>query len=276
MFKPINCSQPSFRADRVLFGAAVSAILIAVCASPSYARHHNNNPNNTATETTMTVNPNGNVQTTVTTASVGIDYSVLSDPDLNYFDIRRAQAYGMNDYQIAQAAKLSHYSMVSMDRILNQIEDGRTIADLAMRYGVPLNDLDDVSGWQNRVHDYMDAWHHTGYGALRNGPAPESVASYSSNTGNTINMNPTTGTTSTYNSTSEYNSTTVTPGTSGTLNNGAVNGTLNNQSATPGVGGTEPGTVTPGTTGTDTGTINNGATNGTGTTGSTGTTGAAQ
>jgi hypothetical protein len=269
-------------------GAVVgtAAILIATCAAPSFARHHNSN---SASEVTTTVSPNGSVQTTVTTASVGIDYSVLADPDLNYFDIRRAQAYGLTDNQIAQAAKLAHYGYVPMGDVLNQLEDGCTLASLAVYYGVPINVVEDASGWQDRINDYLAAYRNTGRGALRNGPTQTTVTSYSSNTGQ-INMKPvTSSTSSTYNSTTQFNSTTTTPmpGTmsNGGLNNGTSNntGTLNNgtmgNSVAPGTtlapgtnangtmnNGTEPSTTTPGTTGTDTGTMNN-TTNAPGTTG---------
>ena len=256
----------------------MSAFLIALCASPSYAKHHHdNNPNNTATETTTTVNPNGDVQTTVTTASVGIDYSVLADPDLSYFDIRRAQAYGMTDMQIAQCAKLSHYGMVPMDRVLDQIENGRTMADIAVEYGVSLDNLADASDWQDRVHDYMDAWRHTGYGALRNGPPPASVATYSTNTGqfdnNTIAPVPSgstitpNGTMVTPNGTTVApNGTTVEPNGTTTAPNGTMvtpNGTTvapNGTTVAPN-GDTSPGAeaapgvqTTPDTSGTDNGT----------------------
>src|SRR5579884_987491 len=164
------CTPRTLRAVSV---AAISAFAVAACATPSFAKHHHhNNPatTNTATEVTTSVSPGGAVQTTVSTASVPIDYRILADQDLDFWAIRRARAYGLTDSQIAQAAMLSHYGLVRMDRVLNQIEDGYTIADLASYYGVPLNDVMDTSSWEDRVRDYMEAYRTTGYGALRNGP----------------------------------------------------------------------------------------------------------
>jgi len=160
--------------------AALAALLTAACATPSFARSHN--PNNTATETTMSVTPNGDMQTTTTVASSGIDYRILGDPDFNYFQIRRAQAYGLSDWQIAQAAKLAHYAWVPMEEVVRQIENGSTMANLCIWYGVSMDDVMNASAWNDRLHNYMDAYRHTGEGALRNGPPMENVATYSSTT----------------------------------------------------------------------------------------------
>lgn len=208
--------------------AAVAALLMAVSAAPSLARHHYHAAaTNTATETTTSVTPSGTVETTVTTATAGPDYRILADPDLSYFDIQRAQAYGMTDEQIAQAAKLAHYSMEPMGVILNQIEDGRTIADLAMENGVPLNDVLDASDWRDRIANYMTAYEDTGWGEIRHGPVRENVASYTSTTGTV----PMTGTSST---TTMNSTTTVAPSTdNGTVNSTTTTTTTTSPSDTP-------------------------------------------
>jgi hypothetical protein len=312
MLKFKESTPRSFRIDRAVAVAAMAATLTAVCAAPSFARHHHNNnaaTSNTATETTTSVSPSGAVQTTVSTASVGINYRILSDQDLSYFAIKRAQAYGMSDAQIAQAAKLAHYAMVPMNEVLNRVETGCTIADLAMEYGVPLDTVLDSSDWQTRINDYMVAYNNTGWGALRNGPTMASVASYSSATpgmnngmgsgpvisgssSSTTMENNSSTTIVTPNAGGTLNNTTTTPGT-GTSTNGlsgtTPNGTMNNSPGVPGnnginngvTNGTDNGTTNNGTT-TTPGTTDNGTagtTNGTnatpnGTTGTTGTTGA--
>jgi hypothetical protein len=183
----------------------------------------------------------------VTTVPAGsIDYRVLADPDLSYFSIQRAHAYGMNDEQIAQAAKLAHYAEVPMSQVLNLVEDGRTMTDLAIMYGVNLDYLANTSDWQDRIHDYMVAYHNTGMGALRNGPMEPTVASYSSTgfgpaitpNGTTISPN---GTTVMPNGTTVApNGTTVTPDSTTTAPNGTTV-TPNGTTVAP------DGTTSPGT-----------------------------
>jgi hypothetical protein len=228
----------------------MAVAITALCASPSFAKHHNNN-NATSTETSevTTVSSNGVTQTTVSTASTGIDYRILADPDIDHFAIQRAKAYGMTDAQIAQSAKLAHVAMIPMSDVLDRIEDGRTIASLAIDYGVPFSTVMDCSDWQDRISDYMTAYDNTGRGALRNGPAMPTVSSYTTNS-NGIGVGPAVmpnGTTIAPNGTTvEPNGATVAPnGTTVTPNGATVapNGTV----VTPNGTTTAPNgtTVTP-------------------------------
>jgi hypothetical protein len=227
-------SMRSYHLCRFGAVAAIAVAIAAASAAPSFAKHHNNNNKATTTETSevTTVGANGMVQTTVSTASTGIDYRILADPDIDHFAIMRAHAYGMTDSQIAQAAKLAHYAMVPMSDVLDKIEDGRTIASLAIDYGVPLNTVMDCSDWQDRISDYMTAYKNTGRGALRNGPAMPTVSSYTTNS-NGIDVGPAVmpnGTTIAPNGTTvEPNGATVAPnGTTVTPNGSTVapNGTV--------------------------------------------------
>jgi hypothetical protein len=217
------CKPHSLIIYRAAAVVGVAALLTAASAAPSLARHHHADMTNTATETTTSVTPNGTVETTVTTATAGPDYRILADPDLSYFDIKRAEAYGMTDDQIAQAAKLAHYGMVPMSQVLNQVEDGRTMADLAMEYGVSLSDVMDASDWRDRIDNYVVAYDNTGWGELRHGPIRENVASYSSTTG----MVPMVGTSSTTSSTTS--TTTVAP----SMDSGATNSTTTTTTTSP-------------------------------------------
>jgi hypothetical protein len=170
----------SYHICRFVTIAGCAVAMTAVCASPSFAKHHNNNnaAPATATEVTTTVGPNGAMQTTVSTASTGIDYRILADPDMDHFAIERAKSYGLTDAQVAQCAKLAHYAMVPMSRVVSQVEDGQTIPNLAIRYGVSLDTVLDASDWQDRINNYMTAWDNTGMGALRHGYAQPVVSSY--------------------------------------------------------------------------------------------------
>jgi hypothetical protein len=161
--------------------AGCAVAIAAVCVSPSFAQY--SNAPATESETTTTVAPNGVVQTTVSTSSTGVDYRILADPDMDHFAIMRAKAYGLTDSQIAQTAKLAHLAWVPMSEVLDKVEDGRTIASLAIDYGVPLDRVMDSSDWQDRINDYLTAYSNTGLGAIRHGTMQPTVQSYSSNSG---------------------------------------------------------------------------------------------
>jgi hypothetical protein len=171
----------SYHICRFVAIAGFAVAMTALCASPSFAKHHNNNNNattTTASEVTTSVAANGIEQTTVSTASTGVDYRILADQDLDHFAIERGKAYGLTDAQIAQVAKLSHIAMEPMSRVMSRVEDGETIANLCLEYGVPINTVMDSSEWQDRISEYMTAYDNTGEGALRHGYTEPVVSSY--------------------------------------------------------------------------------------------------
>jgi len=232
----------SHHLSRIIAIAGLTVAMIVVCTDPSFAKHHdkNNATATTTSEVTTSVAPNGVVQTTVSTSSTVIDYRILADQDLDHFAIMRAKAYGLTDTQVAQAAKLAHLAWVPMGEVLDKIEDGRTIAGLAIDYGVPFDRVLDASDWQDRINDYETAYANTGMGALKNGTMQPVVSSYSTNTmglGPAITPN---GTTITPSGTAVTpNGTTITPnGTTVTPNGTTI--TPNGTTVTP--GGT---TITP-------------------------------
>jgi hypothetical protein len=258
----------SYHICRFVAIAGFAVAITAVCASPSFAKHHNNDNDatpTTAAEVTTSVGPNGTIQTTVSTASTAIDYRILADQDLDYFAIQRARAFGMTDSQIAQAAKLAHYAMEPMGHVISQIEDGQTIANLAIQYGVSLNTVMDSSDWQDRINDYVTAYDNTGEGALKHRYTEPVVSSYTTTTptmpigsaavtpnGTTIAPN---GTTVTPNGTTfAPNGATVTPNGATVAPNGTTvepNGTTtapNGTTVSPGGTTTAPNgtTISPG------------------------------
>lgn len=227
-------AQRSYHLYRFAAAAGIAVAIAAVCASPSFADE---------SVTTTSVAPSGYVQTTVSSASTGIDYSILADQDMDHFAIMRAKAYGLNDSQVAQCAKLAHLAWVPMREVVSKVEDGRTIANLCLDYGVPVDRVMDSQDWQNRISDYMTAYANTGLGEIRHGPMQPVVSSYSTNTmglGPAITPN---GTTITPSGTAVTpNGTTITPnGTTVTPNGTTI--TPNGTTVTP--GGT---TITPGGT----------------------------
>ncbi|HEX5324620.1 MAG TPA: hypothetical protein VFW40_12595, partial [Capsulimonadaceae bacterium] len=230
-----ECTPRSFRIDRVATVAAIAAAaFIAVAATPSFA------------QTTTSMGPGG--ISTVTSSVVEPNYRVLADQDLDYFAIKRAQAYGMNDTQIAEAAKLAHYGMVPMNQVLSQIECGKTMAGLAMSYGVSLNDLNDTTDWQNRISDYMTAYRSSGLGALRN-YSRTTVTSYSSTGAMYNNMNTAPAVTTPDGSTVSPNGTTVTPNGTTVAPNGTTV-TPNGTTITPNGTTVEPNGTTAAPNGT--------------------------
>jgi hypothetical protein len=242
----------SYRLCRFVSIAGSAVAIAAVCAAPSFAAPRYGAISTTASQASSMITSSAVGQTTVASSSMGIDYRALADPDMDHFAIKRAQAYGLTDDQIAEIAKIAHLAWAPMGEVLNKVENGRTITSVAIEYGVNLDELRDCSDWKARISDYMTAYSNTGYGAMRN--APPTVASYSMGTGAAIMPNGTAvapnGTAVTPNGTTiTPNGTTVTPnGTTITPNGTTV--TPNGTTITP--GGT---TVAPdGTTTTPSGT----------------------
>jgi uncharacterized surface protein with fasciclin (FAS1) repeats len=107
---------------------------------------------------------------------------------LDYFQIRRAQAYGLTLDQIAGAAALADKTGFPMEYVLNKVEDGYTYPYLAQMWGVPLDQVYNVDRYRRHIDDYLTAYQATGRGALRgmgggNGAMVTSESAYAAGTG---------------------------------------------------------------------------------------------
>lgn len=97
-----------------------------------------------------------------------VNYAILGDPKLDYFSIRRAQAYGLTMDQISDAYALAHETLQTLPQVLDQVEDGATFASLAVQWGVPMEDVYSPEKYRDRINDYLTAYQCTGTGALHN------------------------------------------------------------------------------------------------------------
>jgi hypothetical protein len=110
-----------------------------------------------------TVGPDNIPVLTLTPQTDGsIDYSVLSDPTIKPWDLKRAKAYGLTLDQISEAYYLAKITYVPFGQILNDVEDGCTFASIAEMYGAPLSVAYSPERYRDHISDYMAAWDATG------------------------------------------------------------------------------------------------------------------
>jgi hypothetical protein len=114
----------------------------------------------------------------------GVDYSVLADPNISYFGIARARAYGLTDSQIGRAYAIADNANVPFQEVLNMLERGDTFFMIAQYYGVDLKHVTDASDYTNKVTNYITAYETTGRGAM--GKMDMSLASSNSMNGGSM------------------------------------------------------------------------------------------
>jgi uncharacterized surface protein with fasciclin (FAS1) repeats len=163
----------TFRIDKLIRSVAITATLTAACLLPIVAQAQTTEPavgsSTTTITTTTTITPAPVVIPTLSDITAGappnIDYTILGNPSFNYAQIRRAQAYGMNDRQIGRVIGIADKAGVPPSDILNRVRDGWTFQMIADYYGTPASYMNPSYG--QKVDDYLTAYQATGRGAIK-------------------------------------------------------------------------------------------------------------
>ena len=88
----------------------------------------------------------------------GADYSLLSNPNYDYVDLKRASRLGYSDHEIASISKIARLSGQPFSFILSRVHAGRTFALLASDYNLRLGDVLDVTDEQARIARYLSLY----------------------------------------------------------------------------------------------------------------------
>lgn len=157
----------SFRIDRLVTSAAISAVLGAACCLPM-AANAQSTPVSPATPDASaplpTLAPLPAADTEPLSPPPAVDYSILANQSFNYQQIIRARSYGLTDDEIGRAIVIADRADVPTSVILDEVRGGWTFTKIAEFWGVR-PELHQ-GGLGDRVEDYITAYQATGKGAL--------------------------------------------------------------------------------------------------------------
>ncbi len=154
----------SFRIDHLVKSFAVSAVLGGLCLLPMTAQAQTSNPadSGTATTSSMATSPQ---PLDDAGAPPAIDFTILANPAFNYAQIKRGQALGLNDDEIAEAIGIADRASVPTSDVLDRVRNGWTFQAIAENYGLKGYWRD--HWYRDKLADYLAAYQATGSGALK-------------------------------------------------------------------------------------------------------------
>lgn len=110
------------------------------------------------------------------------DFSLLSNKAYDYVDLKKAKVNGLNDNEIASVAKIAEKTGYSFKSLSDEVLRGNTFAFMAVKYGLKLDDVLDVSAEKDKIAAYEAAYESTGSMALKNMAPMSSMPMSSSST----------------------------------------------------------------------------------------------
>jgi uncharacterized surface protein with fasciclin (FAS1) repeats len=96
-----------------------------------------------------------------------IDYSVLRNQAFTYTDLQQAKASGLSDDETATVAKIAEETGQPFSSVRDELLDGATFPQLAVKYNLSLSDLYNVDDEKTKIANYKQAYETTGTYALK-------------------------------------------------------------------------------------------------------------
>lgn len=95
-----------------------------------------------------------------------LEYRLLNNGTFDQFDIERAKAYRLSDWETAVVLKIAQESEMSYGRVMSMVASGKSLLDIAQGLGINWNSLRNEQKQEDEIAAYQSAYAGSGLNSL--------------------------------------------------------------------------------------------------------------